>query len=182
MRRFEAPRRALAAVFAAATLLVITAASAVAADRTVTVQGFAFGPASVTVNVGDTLTWTNQDPAPHTATATNGAFDVELAEGGGSGSATMRTAGTFPYFCEIHPNMRGTVVVRAAARAGGAPAGGQTGGQAGGGQAGGGQPDTDTAPLGGGETPATALPLLLALVGLGGLAAAGAVSRYSRGS
>lgn len=91
-----------------------TIASA-AASTGVTIQNFAFGPASVTVNVGDTVTWTNQDSVPEGHSATGDGFDTGILKEGQSGSATFDTAGTFSYVCTPHPNMKGTVVVAAAA-------------------------------------------------------------------
>ena len=84
----------------------------------VTIQDFAFGPASVTVNVGDTVTWTNQDDIGHTATADGGQFNTGILNKGQSGSATFDTAGTFTYYCQPHPNMKGTIVVQAASTGG----------------------------------------------------------------
>lgn len=95
-----------------------------AADHTVTIQGFAFGPDAVTVTVGDTVTWSNQDNVGHTATAGDGTFDTGTISAGGTASATFSTAGTFAYACAIHPSMTGTVVVEAASNAGGGSSGG----------------------------------------------------------
>jgi LPXTG-motif cell wall-anchored protein len=86
-----------------------------AASTGVTIRDFEFGPSSVTVNVGDTVTWTNDGPTPHSATSTNGAFDTGIMNAGKSGSHTFDQAGTFSYICTPHPNMKGTVVVQAAA-------------------------------------------------------------------
>ncbi|MCK9518795.1 MAG: cupredoxin family copper-binding protein [Dehalococcoidia bacterium] len=98
-----------------------------AADAAVNIQGFAFAPANVAVNVGDSVTWTNSDTVPHTATADDGSFNTGNLNTGASGSVTFNTAGTFAYFCAIHPSMRGTVVVTAASSGGGTtPAAGAT--------------------------------------------------------
>ena len=84
----------------------------------VTVQGFAFKPASVEVKVGAKVTWTNQDGAPHTTTsgtpsAKDGKWEGQLAASGGSFSFTFPQVGTFAYFCAIHgASMTGTVVVK----------------------------------------------------------------------
>jgi plastocyanin len=75
----------------------------------VTIQSFTFSPASITVGVGGTVTWTNQDGVAHTATGTS--FNTGNLNRGQSGSATFNQAGTFPYHCSIHPNMTGTVSV-----------------------------------------------------------------------
>jgi plastocyanin len=90
-----------------------------AADGSVTIADFAFAPSSVTVNVGDSVTWTNEDDVAHTATADDGSFDTGNIENGESGTATFDEAGTFEYFCQPHPNMRGTVVVQASGAGGG---------------------------------------------------------------
>lgn len=92
--------------------------SVLAADTTVTIQGFTFGPASVTVQVGDTVTWSNEDTTAHTATAGDGSFDTGSVAAGATGSATFATAGTYAYACAIHPAMTGTVVVEAASSGG----------------------------------------------------------------
>jgi plastocyanin len=79
----------------------------------VDIRDFSFAPDPIEVAVGDTITWTNQDPVPHTATATE--RDVlqsgAISPDGGSFSQTFETAGEFSYFCEFHPNMEGTIVV-----------------------------------------------------------------------
>jgi plastocyanin len=66
---------------------------------------------SLTVKVGDTVSWTNEDGAPHTATANGGSFDTDRLETGESGSFTFTSAGEFDYFCAIHPSMKGKVIV-----------------------------------------------------------------------
>jgi plastocyanin len=81
------------------------------ASASVTMGDFFFSPASVTVAVGDTVTWHNTGQAPHTATANDGSFDTGTINAGGSGSHTFSSAGTFSYICTIHPNMKGTVRV-----------------------------------------------------------------------
>lgn len=94
-----------------------------AASGSVTISGFAFGPAAITINAGDTITWTNQDAAPHTATGSG--FDTGNLAKGQSGSHTFATAGTFSYVCSIHPSMKGTVTVVAANPDTGAPTPGE---------------------------------------------------------
>jgi len=87
------------------------AAPASAAGHDVAVQNFAYNPASITVQVGDSVTWTNQDAVPHTVTADDGSFDQPLNASGGVATITFTKAGTFTYHCTIHPSMHGTVVV-----------------------------------------------------------------------
>jgi plastocyanin len=88
-----------------------------AGDPGVTISDFKFTPGATTVHVGDTITWTNDGPSPHSATANNGSFDTGLLSKGQSGSHTFTQAGTFTYFCKIHPFMHGTVVVLASSTA-----------------------------------------------------------------
>jgi LPXTG-motif cell wall-anchored protein len=86
-----------------------------AADTSnVTISDYRFTPATVTVVVGDTVTWTNDGPSSHSATASNGEFDTGIFPKGESRSETFDTAGTIAYICTPHPNMEGTIVVEAA--------------------------------------------------------------------
>ena len=84
---------------------------------TVSIVDFAFDPASVEVPVGATVTWTNTGAAPHTATASDGTFDSGQLAPGATFSHTFTATGTFPYVCQIHPQMTGTVTVVEAAAA-----------------------------------------------------------------
>jgi len=72
---------------------------------------FVYGPDPVTVQVGGKVSWQNEDTAPHTATADDGSFDTGTIEQGKIKSETFKQAGTFTYFCEIHPTMHGTLEV-----------------------------------------------------------------------
>jgi LPXTG-motif cell wall-anchored protein len=94
-----------------------------AASQSVNMGDFFFSPASVTISVGDTVTWHNSGQAPHTATANDGSFDTGTINAGGSGSHTFSTAGTFGYICTIHPNMKGTVRVLSSSGGGGGSGG-----------------------------------------------------------
>jgi plastocyanin len=96
-----------------------------AADVAVTIMNFSFQPTPLTVPVGTTVVWTNRDTAPHTASSDPGSaftFDTGMLQTGQSGRVTFSTAGSFPYHCNVHPNMHGMVVVMAAAPAAPAPA------------------------------------------------------------
>ena len=78
----------------------------------VTIQDFAYTPATVTIKVGQSVTWTNEDPSPHTATAR----DREVLQSGTlkqgeSFTQTFDTPGTYEYFCEFHANMKGVIIV-----------------------------------------------------------------------
>jgi plastocyanin len=77
----------------------------------VSIENFAFNPPNISVAPGTTVTWVNNDTVPHTTTASDGTWDSETLQPGESFSFTFDTPGTFPYFCEIHPFMTGTVTV-----------------------------------------------------------------------
>lgn len=114
-RRTSALAAAAVAVLVGALLVLVLPVSAASHD--VTVQDLAYDPASITVQVGDSITWTNNDGVPHTVTADNGSFDKPLDADGGTATLTFSTPGTFTYHCTIHPNMHGTVVVEGQAAA-----------------------------------------------------------------
>ena len=82
-----------------------------AKSEKVEIVEFTYQPDPVVVQVGGKVTWQNQDTAPHTATADDGSFDTGVIEKGKLGSETFKKAGTYTYFCEIHPTMHGTVEV-----------------------------------------------------------------------
>jgi plastocyanin len=77
----------------------------------VEIVDFAYDPDPVTIQVGGKVIWQNKDAAPHTATADDGSFDTGTIEQGKIKSETFKQAGTYSYFCEIHPTMHGTVEV-----------------------------------------------------------------------
>jgi plastocyanin len=87
----------------------------------VTIADFSFSPATITIDQGDTVTWTNNGPTPHSATSPDGAFDTGIFPAGQTRSHTFNEAGTFAYICTPHPNMHGTVIVRAAQTGGETP-------------------------------------------------------------
>ena len=79
---------------------------------------FGFNPATITITVGTTVTWTNKTSAPHTVTSDDGtSFDSgnsnPIAANGGTFSFTFTKAGTFAYHCQIHPFMKATIIVQA---------------------------------------------------------------------
>lgn len=82
-----------------------------AAAMSVDIADFAFGPATLEIPAGTTVTWTNRDDAPHTATADDGSFGSGRLDDGGSFSFTFDIPGTYPYHCDFHPQMMGTIVV-----------------------------------------------------------------------
>lgn len=82
------------------------------ATMEVKIDNFSFGPAQLTVKVGTTVTWTNRDDIPHTVVSTDKVFKSKVLDTDEKFSFTFSTAGTFPYFCSIHPKMTGTIVVQ----------------------------------------------------------------------
>lgn len=78
----------------------------------VKVDNFSFGPTTLTVAVGTTVTWTNRDDIPHTVVSTDKVFKSKVLDTDEKFSFTFSKAGTYSYFCSIHPKMTGTVVVQ----------------------------------------------------------------------
>ncbi|WP_328609340.1 cupredoxin family copper-binding protein [Amycolatopsis sp. NBC_00345] len=89
------------------------AAPAAASAKSVEMMGYKFSPATLTVDVGDTVTWTNHDTAPHNVVVTDGPekFTSPTLQTGGTYSHTFTKAGTYSYYCAIHPDMKATVTV-----------------------------------------------------------------------
>jgi plastocyanin len=111
-------RTLVAGGIALSVMLLAGSAVAVAATKSVAISGFAFSPKSLTINVGDRVTWKNSDSVAHTATATGGAFDTGTIEPGSSASVRFTKAGTYRYACTPHPTMTGTIRVRASSGGG----------------------------------------------------------------
>lgn len=78
----------------------------------VEIKGFAYGPADMTVKVGDTVTWTNQDSAVHDVVADDGTFESGDLGQGDTFEYTADKAGTFSYVCTYHAQMKATLTVR----------------------------------------------------------------------
>jgi len=83
-----------------------------AANAEVKIDNFSFGPQTVTVPVGATVTWINHDDIPHTVVSTDGVFKSKVRDTDEKFSYTFTKAGTYPYYCTIHPKMTGKVVVQ----------------------------------------------------------------------
>jgi len=99
-------------VLAAGGLLLtgLVGRSGATARHDVTIDAFAFTPASLAVRPGDVIRWTNADPVPHTVTAA-GAFDSGSIAAGAAWTFKAERAGRFDYFCAFHPMMKGTLIV-----------------------------------------------------------------------
>ena len=87
-------------------------AQPIPAAMEVKIDNFSFGPAELTVRAGTTITWTNRDDIPHTVVSTDKLFKSKVLDTDEKFSFTFSTAGTFPYFCSIHPKMTGKIVVQ----------------------------------------------------------------------
>ena len=83
-----------------------------AANAEVKIDNFSFGPQTLTVPVGTTVTWTNRDDIPHTVVSTDGVFKSRVQDTDEEFSYTFTKAGTYPYFCSVHPKMTGKIVVQ----------------------------------------------------------------------
>jgi plastocyanin len=77
-----------------------------------TIADFAFSPATITAKVGDVISWTNNDSAAHTATVkSDTTCTTQNLASGASGGIVFNTAGSYDYFCKIHPTMTGKIEV-----------------------------------------------------------------------
>jgi plastocyanin len=102
-----------------AVLLLLVGSPRVAANdqpsaptAEVKIDNFVFGPQTVTVAVGTTVTWTNHDDIPHTVVSTDGVFKSKVRDTDEKFSYTFTKPGTYSYYCSVHPKMTGTVVVK----------------------------------------------------------------------
>jgi plastocyanin len=115
-------RRVCAASLAAAIIGVVVLLGAGSPSLTVQAQqaptmevkidNFSFGPATITVAAGTTVTWTNRDDIPHTVVADDKTFKSKVLDTDEKFSYTFSKPGTYPYFCSVHPKMTGKVVVQ----------------------------------------------------------------------
>jgi plastocyanin len=122
LRTFAIVAGLLSATLAAGGLLGAATPVAAATQHQIQIAGFAFQPGNLTIQAGDTVTWTNADDSPHTVTAENGAFDSRNLDQGAAFSFTFAEPGTYTYRCEYHSEMQATIVVEAAPAAPAQPA------------------------------------------------------------
>ena len=109
----------IAAIVVAAMLFIVGAATfsswstpAQPTTAEVKIDNFSFGPATITVAVGTTVTWTNRDDIPHTVVSDEKVFKSKVLDTDEKFSYTFTKPGTYGYFCSVHPKMTGKVVVR----------------------------------------------------------------------
>ena len=108
---------ALALALGLATLTGVGAARpafaaqpAATAGPSVTIDNFVFGPQALTIAVGTTVTWINQDDIPHTVVAADKSFKSRVLDTDERFSFTFTRAGEYGYFCSLHPHMTGKVI------------------------------------------------------------------------
>ncbi len=91
---------------------ISTAASVPVTGPHVSIANFTFSPDALTVPVGSTVTWINQDDIPHTVTSVDGIFKSDGLDTGDQFSFKFTKPGTYSYYCSIHPKMVGKIIVK----------------------------------------------------------------------
>jgi plastocyanin len=113
--KFAPGRAVIVAVLAGPVVGAMLAFGAVAAQdaaNVVTIDNFTFGPKELTVAVGTTVKWVNHDDIPHTVVEKNTTFRSKALDTDDSYSFTFASAGSFDYFCGLHPHMVGKIIVK----------------------------------------------------------------------
>ena len=112
--RFTPGRAVVVAMLFGPLVGALLAFGAVAAEETnvVTIDNFTFTSPELTVAVGTTVKWVNHDDIPHSVVENNKAFRSKALDTDDSYSFTFASAGTFAYFCGLHPKMQGKIVVK----------------------------------------------------------------------
>jgi plastocyanin len=95
-----------------AIVLAVAGPPASAATATVHIKNFAFDPATLTVAADTTVRFVNDDSEAHTVTARDGSFNSDGLDTNDSWSFRFTKPGTYAYFCQLHPDMKGTVIVK----------------------------------------------------------------------
>ena len=115
VRGFRSPRRAVVvAMLLGPVAGALLAFGAIAAQEPneVTIDNFTFGPPELTVAVGTTVKWVNHDDIPHNVVNKDKAFRSKALDTDDSYSFTFASAGTYDYFCGLHPHMQGKIIVK----------------------------------------------------------------------
>jgi plastocyanin len=111
MRRRDGAWRGFRACFVAVTFCAVSSLPVRAADMEVNIDNFAFTPKELTVKAGTTIVFRNRDDIPHLVVGANGEFHSKALDTDDSFSFTFAKAGTYAYFCGLHPQMQGRIVV-----------------------------------------------------------------------
>jgi plastocyanin len=101
--------------------VAVMAAPAGAEDTQVMIDNFTFTPQRVTVKAGTTITWINHDDIPHAVASSTKAFKSKVLDTDDKFSFTFTTAGSYEYFCSLHPHMTGMIFVEGATGGNAAP-------------------------------------------------------------
>jgi plastocyanin len=112
--RFTPGRAVVVAMLLGPVVGALLAFGAIAAqeENVVAIDNFTFTAKELTVAVGTTVKWVNHDDIPHNVVDKNKAFRSKVLETDGAFSFTFASAGTFDYFCGLHPQMVGKIIVR----------------------------------------------------------------------
>ena|ERR1700722_5119616 len=112
--RLSPNRAVLVATLLGPVVGAFLALSAVSAEEAnvVTIDNFTFTPPELTVAVGTTVKWVNHDDIPHSVVDNNKAFRSKALDTDDAYSFTFASAGTFSYFCGLHPHMQGKIIVK----------------------------------------------------------------------
>jgi plastocyanin len=112
--RFTPGRAVVVAMLLGPVVGAMLAFGAIAAqeENVVTIDNFTFTPPDLTVAVGTTVKWVNHDDIPHTVVDKNKAFRSKALDTDDAYSFTFASAGTFDYFCGLHPHMLGKIIVK----------------------------------------------------------------------
>ena len=81
-------------------------------ETTITIDNFSFMPHDITVSAGTTVVWLNHDDVPHTVVSTDGIFKSKALDTDDKFAFTFKDAGTFEYYCSVHPKMTAKVIVK----------------------------------------------------------------------
>jgi len=96
----------------ASTKALASQASTTPKPVAIDIDNFKFGIVSIKIDAGTTVTWTNRDDVPHTVFSTTKVFKSPPLDTGEAFSYTFKDAGTFKYYCSLHPRMTGEIVVK----------------------------------------------------------------------
>jgi amicyanin len=112
--RFTPGRAVILALLLGPVVGAMLAFGTLAAEEAnaVTIDNFTFTPPELTVAVGTTVKWVNHDDIPHNVMEKNKAFRSKVLDTDDSYSYTFASAGTFDYFCGLHPHMQGKIIVK----------------------------------------------------------------------
>ena len=114
MDNFYSRRKVMVGAVASATALALGSAKAKASEpvmHEIRIKSFSFSPKNLQISVGDIIRWTNEDLAPHTATADEFGWDTEEIATNASAEVVVSEGMETSYFCAYHPHMKGTIEI-----------------------------------------------------------------------